>query len=1145
MYPDVKATGHDPLFHYFLFGADEYRNPSEKFDTGFYCEIYPDVAESKINPLIHFIKYGRKEGRICLPDYSSFEKLISSHEKKGIRINPGNRLKLHNTIKVIRKSGLFDKDYYLKTNPDISERNIDPLEHFCSFGWREMRNPNPGFDIYFYFRDNPDLDEKTINPLYHYIQYGRDEGRITKEIEIIDEELIPKADINNVITGRINPGSFRIAVVLHLYYTDLIEEIATYLKNIAPPFDLFVSVEKEKIDIVKTSLNDLLTEVNVYVKSFDNTGRDIGPFLSFYKDKLGNYDLVCKIHGKKSMHKYGLRNWRKFLLDNLLGSKEIVETIKSEFAEDPDLGLIFPLAHPYIEKIGLHKGWAKNDYQRLSQVFPNINLNKYKDGNFIFPAGSMFWFRPQSLQELNKLETITGNVEYEKGKEDGTLAHLIERLFGILPVESGYKIKSAYFPKSAILSNLKPVDWLKNSKTILFVSHDFFMAGAEILLLNVLKWFRRYTSFNVCVLALKVGEDGNILKEEFNKLGKVFIWEDMISAMNPEDAAIQLKENIGEVDLIYGNTVKSPSVYRYLKVFKAPFITHVHELEESIRMYTSEKVLSEMKALTNAFIPCSKPVLENLHLNHQIPSDKLNLVHEFIYPDININVDRENIRRQLDLPVDKIIIWGCGTIYWRKGVDLFIETANKLLSLGIRNFVFYWIGANHWRKDSEKYGKWEDWERYLDVNGLRDYVRFPGVKENPKRYFLAGDIFYLPAREDPYPLVCLEAAECEVPVVCFAEAGGMPDFVEDDAGIVVPYLNIDKAAEAIKLLCENSDIRKKKGQAGRKKLLQQHSSEIAVPAILNICNKVMNRDPLVSVIIPVYNQEKFIRDRIESVLNQTFRDYEIIIIDDCSTDMSYDVAKEFSFHPSVTILKNDENSGSVFKQWRKGIEKARGEFIWIAEGDDVASPDFLETLLPFFNNQEVGLAYSASNAIDEKGELLSEYYIRSGHYKDLAFPEERWSNDYIENAKTEVLNALSIRNTIPNASAVIMRRELLLSLDFAKCESFRTAGDWYAYINITKGKKICYSARHLNNHRIHSTSVVGREKQKAALTLPDYYEMHKHIILNFLLTNKNFDLMVSSVCNGLRGLWPGLSDAEFRQHYNKDKLYEIFTTRNS
>ena len=114
-------------------------------------------------------------------------------------------------------------------------------------------------------------------------------------------------------------------------------------------------------------------------------------------------------------------------------------------------------------------------------------------------------------------------------------------------------------------------------------------------------------------------------------------------------------------------------------------------------------------------------------------------------------------------------------------------------------------------------------------------------------------------------------------------------------------------------------------------------------------NKPMN--PKVSVIVPNYNHASYLKQRIDSILNQTFQDFEVIILDDCSTDNSLEVLSHYKNHNKVShCVFNDTNSGSTFKQWDKGIQLAKGEWIWIAESDDWAEPEFLETINTHLRN---------------------------------------------------------------------------------------------------------------------------------------------------------------------------------------------------
>src|SRR3984893_17231816 len=102
--------------------------------------------------------------------------------------------------------------------------------------------------------------------------------------------------------------------------------------------------------------------------------------------------------------------------------------------------------------------------------------------------------------------------------------------------------------------------------------------------------------------------------------------------------------------------------------------------------------------------------------------------------------------------------------------------------------------------------------------------------------------------------------------------------------------------------------------------------------------------PKVSVIIPNYNHAAYLRQRIDTVLRQTYQDFEVILMDDCSTDDSRTIISEYSSDPRIRIELNETNSGSTFRQWKKGIALARGEYIWIAESDDYSDERFLEQL---------------------------------------------------------------------------------------------------------------------------------------------------------------------------------------------------------
>ena len=1152
---DVGESGDDPLNHFTKYGGFEGRNPGPKFDTNYYNKQNPDVIASGINPLLHYILYGKKEGRQIIQKDKSISlsldsTIIQPHivtDEKNQDSEIADNSDSNKKINIIRESEFFDSDYYLRINADVKASKIDPAEHYLNHGWKEGRNPSREFNTNYYISAHDDVKVLGINPLIHYEEFGRKELRLTKMYEVDEEDCFKKADINSVDVSEDFFSDIKLAFVCHIHYTDLADELIKYLQNISQPFELFISTSQKNVNYLQNKFNNKLPKIKTNILEHSNRGRDIAPFLSILKNKLMNYDLVCKIHTKKSNHDINLKGWRKYLWDNLLGNSLITNKIIHEFIENEKLGIVWPVSFPYITHLGLESGWGsnQNSFQNLETAkkhFPELDLGN-ANSIFDFPQGSMFWFRPKALKLLTYKDISAHHFAEEDKQIDHTLAHAIERLFGIIVNKSGFESKTVFFPKEVLRTSIRTSYNLSNSQSILFIAHDLFRAGAEILLLNLINWLNRHTSFNLYVLALKPGNDGGKLLSDYNDVSRVILWDEYCLNYNEEDAISAIKEEIGEIDLIYGNTIIAANLYSHLKIFNAPYITHLHELEESIQRYTTQEARKTWKDFTSIHIACSSPVEENLIQKHGISKKEINCINEFIKP---LTIDLPDIISQRNihgLPTEKTIIWGCGTIYWRKGTDIFIETAKALKEKRLDNFIFYWIGGNHWDAESEEWGEWKSWEKFIIENDLSENVIFLDEKENPRDYFTSGDIFFLPSREDPFPLVCLEAAECGLPIVCFEDAGGIPEFVEKDAGKVVPFLDINAAANALEELIVNETERTEKGKNARTKLFQRHSDDIAAPQILKICHSIMQSNPLVSVIVPVYNHEEFLKERIESILNQSFRDFEIIILDDASTDNSYDIAKSYEWHPAVEVIGNKNNSGSPFLQWQKGINLAKGKYIWLAEGDDKAENSFLETLLPAFNDDEVKIAYCASHRIDDTGEIFEKHYLNAGHYDNLCYPKSRWENDYISNGLSEVKNALAIRNTLPNASATLIQADAIKNIDFNKCATFKTAGDWFAYLSILNEGKISYIASHLNYHRVHSTSVVAQNKVGPENTIPDYFEIHKFVIQNFSINDDVVDLMINSVTNNLRNIWPNMSDDEFLKYYNPDKLKAEFTKR--
>lgn len=212
---------------------------------------------------------------------------------------------------------------------------------------------------------------------------------------------------------------------------------------------------------------------------------------------------------------------------------------------------------------------------------------------------------------------------------------------------------------------------------------------------------------------------------------------------------------------------------------------------------------------------------------------------------------------------------------------------------------------------------------------------------------------------------------------------------------------------------------------------------------------------LLSIIIPNYNHAVYLKQRIDSVLNQSFQDFEVIILDDCSPDHSREVIEEYRNHPKVShIVYNDNNSGSTFKQWQKGIELAKGEWIWIAESDDWADTDFLKDLAPYLKD-DVSFAYVRNSIVDSDSNII--------------FEESETETSWIE-GKIFTEQYLIPFTAVKNASSAVFRKQYAAQISNYYMQ-FRLCGDWIFWAELSRLGKVVKYGKRLNYFRKHNNNV--------------------------------------------------------------------------
>lgn len=228
----------------------------------------------------------------------------------------------------------------------------------------------------------------------------------------------------------------------------------------------------------------------------------------------------------------------------------------------------------------------------------------------------------------------------------------------------------------------------------------------------------------------------------------------------------------------------------------------------------------------------------------------------------------------------------------------------------------------------------------------------------------------------------------------------------------------------------------------------------------------------VSIILPNYNYSRYLKARIEGILNQTYQNFELILLDDKSTDNSVEIINEYKDNPHVThVVVNKENSGSPFQQWMRGIALAQGEYIWIAEADDLAKPEFLQQCVEVLDQHPTAsLCYAYSEYIDENGDNIPRKK-RNGKLHGYS----------LYDGQEFVRFCMYWRCYIENASAVLFRKSYYEKCDMEKCLMFRSSGDWLFWTNMVMQGEIVKLHSPLNIFR-QSTQSVSKQAKTSGLS---------------------------------------------------------------
>ncbi|QIJ76264.1 hypothetical protein GU700_17745 [Methylobacterium sp. NI91] len=225
-----------------------------------------------------------------------------------------------------------------------------------------------------------------------------------------------------------------VAVIAHIFYPELSSELLAYFSNIPLQADLFLTTDciekKASIELAFKDYANGLIEVRVY----PNIGRDIAPTIVGCRDVFERYKIFLHVHSKKSPHSGKFADWRKYLLDNLLGSQEKIVSILRLLAAD-DVGIVFAEHFPAVRNL-LNWGY---DFDFAKDLLGRTGVSLTRDMVLEFPSSSFFWGRSEALRELLNLKLDWSDFPDEEGQIDGTIMHAIERSILYFAERSGYR----------------------------------------------------------------------------------------------------------------------------------------------------------------------------------------------------------------------------------------------------------------------------------------------------------------------------------------------------------------------------------------------------------------------------------------------------------------------------------------------------------------------------------------------------------------------------------------------------------------------------------------------------------------------------------------------------------------------------------
>ncbi|MFT3729160.1 MAG: glycoside hydrolase family 99-like domain-containing protein [Terricaulis sp.] len=598
---------------------------------------------------------------------------------------------------------------------------------------------------------------------------------------------------------------------------------------------------------------------------------------------------------------------------------------------------------------------------------------------------------------------------------------------------------------------------------VLVVAHDLYRHGAQFLALSIADTLREKFG---CAVTMIAGKDGP-LADTARQRGPLHILDPALMSAAEIDAAVEALAAQG-----FRHAVVNSAASAWLSpVFAKHGIAHVglvHEMAQTIEVRDLGEALRVLDTNARAVVFPAQVVRESARTAAGLTRWRAPVIRpQGLYKTACVAdlSDKERARTRLaqrfGVSADARFVVALAYADARKGPDIFADWAGAAAARW-RDLHFVWVG------DIDPAFKAAFDAHIAAARARGAQIHVLPFQDDVADFYLGASLFALTSREDPFPSVALEALAAATPVIMKAGAGGIEElgaFGCVDAIDETPGAFTTAAAKWL----DDDAAHRQAGIAGRD-LVREHFGAISyVGAVADLLEL---ETPNISVVAPNYNYAHCLEQRLQSILAQTLAPREIIVLDDASTDDSIAVVERVLAQSRINwrIVRNQENSGSVFAQWRKGAELAQGEFVWIAEADDWADPRFLETAALPMRRGDVVLSATQSKQADVAGNVIAADYL--DYVRDVS--PDKWTRAFYGDGEDEVRGAFSVKNTLPNVSAVLFRRAALvetLTRHYREITSYRVAGDWCVYVNLLRHGGMAFAPAALNYHRRHDSSV--------------------------------------------------------------------------